>query len=573
MNAVGDEVSEDRGNPASLIPDELAEQQRRLDEAQRVGKLGSWEYNPDAATIVWSRNAYALYERDPSRGPPSVGEEAEYYSPEVVERLHGLAAQVLREQRRVEYEFDARLPSGRNVTFWGSMYPGRTGDGRSATIAGVFQDITEQREREREIDQRNQLMSAILGHTHIMTAYLDADFDFVWVNRAYAEACDQLPEFFVGKNHFQLFPHEENQQIFSRVVATGEPYLAEAKPFLHPAQSGRGVTYWDWSLSPVRDARGQVTHLVLSVVDVTRCVRAEAIAHANEERFRALFDHAPVAHQALDLEGRVLEVNESWCRLLGYSREEAVGRSFVSFLRPEFREAGTAAFREFKERGTVAGLELDMLRKDGVEVSVSVDGVVARDAAGGLQQTHCVLTDVTERKRVAHEQARFQDLRLQAQKLEAIGTLAGGVAHDMNNILGGILMFSELLREAPAEATDELDNIASLCRKGRDLTRQLLSFARKGPRPQAPVSIPRLLRDVASIIRRTAPQLTAVEVSISDEVAAVVGDAAQLNSALMNVCLNAVDAVAGKGRIRLVAERVVVGAEEKRRGLDSAPGP
>lgn len=122
---------------------------------------------------------------------------------------------------------------------------------------------------EDRLQSANDLMSGVLDYTPMMAVFLNTRFDFIWVNRAYAESCRHDPSFFPGKNHFDLYPHEENQAIFQRVVDTGEPFFVAAKPFVFPDQPERGVTYWDWSLIPIKNKAGAVTGLVFSLAEVT----------------------------------------------------------------------------------------------------------------------------------------------------------------------------------------------------------------------------------------------------------------------------------------------------------------
>jgi len=122
---------------------------------------------------------------------------------------------------------------------------------------------------------KDEILEAVFTNIHFLVAYLDRDFNFIRVNKAYADLSGRSPEFFIGKNHFQLYPHEENEAIFRRVVETGRPYHAFARPFEYPDQPDLGLTYWDWSLMPIKDQQGDVKSLILTLVDVTERKEAE----------------------------------------------------------------------------------------------------------------------------------------------------------------------------------------------------------------------------------------------------------------------------------------------------------
>ncbi|MCF8143571.1 MAG: PAS domain-containing protein [Deltaproteobacteria bacterium] len=121
----------------------------------------------------------------------------------------------------------------------------------------------------------DDILEAIFTNIHFLVAYLDRDLNFLKVNKAYADMSGKSPEFFIGKNHFQLYPHKEKQDIFQRVVETGKPYHAFAKPFVYRDQADPGVTYWDWSLLPIKGPQDTVTSLILTLVDVTERKEAE----------------------------------------------------------------------------------------------------------------------------------------------------------------------------------------------------------------------------------------------------------------------------------------------------------
>lgn len=158
---------------------------------------------------------------------------------------------------------------------WIETFSNRIQYAGKPAIQATLIDITDRKNAERALEEVNKRLETLLDHTHMMVAYLDSQFNFIRVNRAYAEADKRDPSFFPGKNHFDLYPHKENQEIFRRVVETGKPYFTSAKPFEYAEHPERGVTYWDWSLVPIKDPRGAVTGLVLTVLNVTERKRAE----------------------------------------------------------------------------------------------------------------------------------------------------------------------------------------------------------------------------------------------------------------------------------------------------------
>ena len=120
-----------------------------------------------------------------------------------------------------------------------------------------------------ELKQTNRFLESILEHTTTMIAFMDIQFNFIKVNKAYAAADEKEPEFFIGKNHFALYPDSAAEKIFQGVVASGETFISSGRKFEYPDQPNRGVTYWDWSLVPVKDATGQVVNILLSLTNVT----------------------------------------------------------------------------------------------------------------------------------------------------------------------------------------------------------------------------------------------------------------------------------------------------------------
>jgi PAS domain S-box-containing protein len=152
----------------------------------------------------------------------------------------------------------------------------------------VNQDITQRRQEAQDLIRTNELLERVFFSVDTLIAHLDRDFNFVRVNETYARAGGHPADFFPGKNHFDLYPNEENLAIFRRVVETGEPFSVFEKPFEYVEYPELGVTYWDWSLQPVRGADGTVEGLVLSLVDVTKRKRAEIQLERQNQELRQL---------------------------------------------------------------------------------------------------------------------------------------------------------------------------------------------------------------------------------------------------------------------------------------------
>nr|MDO8082153.1 PAS domain-containing sensor histidine kinase [Candidatus Freyarchaeota archaeon] len=157
---------------------------------------------------------------------------------------------------------------------------------KKRNVSGSVRKSERRQRTELTLAETNQFLSAVLDHTPIMIAYMDSNFNFIRVNRAYAEADEREVSFFLGRNHFELYPNEENEAIFRRVVETGEPYFVKAKPFEYAEHPERGVSYWDWSLIPIKDSEGVVKGLVLTVQNVTEEKVAKEKLKESEEKYR-----------------------------------------------------------------------------------------------------------------------------------------------------------------------------------------------------------------------------------------------------------------------------------------------
>ena len=216
-----------------------------------------------------------------------------------------------------------------------SVYPLTSG------ISVLWRDITDRKHVEETLQRERSLLESVMETTDVMLVFLDSQFNFMWVNSAYAETCQMKPEELIGKNHFALYPHEENEAIFRQVRDTGDGVFYKDKPFVFPDQPERGVAYWDWSLSPVKDTGRNVTGLVFSLRETTKYKETEDAIKENEEKYRSLFSNMSEGfglHEIiLDADGkpcdyRFLEINDAFEKLTGIAREKALGKTVTELL-------------------------------------------------------------------------------------------------------------------------------------------------------------------------------------------------------------------------------------------------
>jgi PAS domain S-box-containing protein len=151
-----------------------------------------------------------------------------------------------------------------------------------STVADQISVAIEHKRAEETLQRERSLLQSVMQTTDFMLAFFDPHFNFVWVNPAYAESCNMGPEELIGKNHFVLFPHEENEAIFRKVRETGKEIFYKDKPFIYPDQPERGVTYWDWNLAPVKNSSRNVTGLVLSLHETTKYKQAHEALEEKE---------------------------------------------------------------------------------------------------------------------------------------------------------------------------------------------------------------------------------------------------------------------------------------------------
>ena len=444
-----------------------------------------------------------------------------------------------------EYEFKIVTKSGEERWVFGSS--GRAMLRGGAALVATFLDVTARRQAEAEREESRRMLRLVLDTIPVRVFWKDEQSRYLGCNRWFArDAGLDSWEQVVGKTDFDLAWREQAElyrQDDAAVMASGEAKLNYEEPQRAPDGSKRVLRT---SKVPLRAGDGRIFGVLGTYEDITDRKWAEEALQESEARHRSLVELSPdgiVIHQ----DGVLVFANQRTAQVMGYSSPaEMLGKPVMSFVHPEYRAMVARRVARALQLGEPAPPAVEVfLRADGTPIEVEV--TAAALSWMGRPAMLVVVRDVSERRSV-EERLR------QAQKLEAIGQLAGGVAHDFNNLLQALLSTTEVLRVRHGESAElaaGLAEVETYLRRGAVLTRQLLLFARREVTQLELVDLNDVVTGTSSMLRRLLPENVVFTVELAGEVLPVRADRGQLVQLLVNLVVNARDAMPTGGRLTL----------------------
>jgi len=269
-----------------------------------------------------------------------------------------------------------------------------------------------------------------------------------------------------------------------------------------------------------------------------------------------------------DMEGKVRYINPSFVKIFGWTLEDVQGKR-VPFLPESEREATMTGIKQIIRTGDgIQGFETKRFTKDGRVIDVNISGSRYNDHEGKPAGMLVILRDTSESKRL---ESQLQ----QAQKMEAVGTLAGGISHDFNNILQSVLGYTQILlldKEEEDSDFQKLAQIESAAKRASELTQQLLTFSRKVESRLRPVDLNQEVRQVEKLLKRTIPKMINIELYLKGDLKVINADPAQIEQVLMNLGINARDAMPEGGRLVIETKDLFLDDEYCRQHLGAVPG-
>ena len=325
-------------------------------------------------------------------------------------------------------------------------------------------------------------------------------------------------------------------------VLTTRGIIGLANHTLLISRDGREIPIID-SGAPILTNDGEIIGVVLVFQDDTKRRASQQAIEESEKKYRNIFENIQDVYYEASMDGTILEISPSIEKVLGYKRKELIGKSLYDiYTNPEERDELLEAILE---SGKIANFEVHLTDKDGSQYSVELNSTLQRDQKGNTVKIIGSMRDISERK-------RLEAMLRQSQKMEAIGSLAGGIAHEFNNILGTIIGNTELaINDVPESnpARECLEEIQLASLRAKEIVRQLLGFARKSVFQLMPVQISSIVSETLNLIRASIPTTIEIRRNISCKSDTVMADSSQINLVLLNLCANAKNAMQEEGGV------------------------
>jgi PAS domain S-box-containing protein len=543
---------------------ERAEAQERLEmneaklaEAQQIARLGSWEWEIATDRVTWSDELYRIYGVHRDRFSGSYGSNLDRVHSDDRARVARVIENAVAERRPWSLDYRIVRPDGelRMIHARGEVVCDE--QGRPAIVQGTCQDVTESRRVEDALRAAEQLFRRAFDDAPIGMALIDLEGRWLRLNRAICQMLGRTEQELRTMRLTELNHPDDrrlDRPLIKELLSGRRRSFAIEKRYVHAdGQLIHALVH----VSLMHGDGERPLYFLCQLVDITERRRAEAERRAAQERMQAIVDNSPALVIVKDLEQRYLLVNRRWEEVFGLRVEDVVGRTSVEVL------GERSPSEDHIDREVIATGEVQeaMATIDGVEdgegegdITFLVVKFPLRDADGQTYAVCTIATDITERRRSAEERAELEARLAQAQRLESVGQLAGGVAHDFNNLLSVILTcvgFAQ--RELPAEhpVYDDVEEIGRAADRAAALTRQLLMFSRREVVTPQVVDAGALVRNLERLLTRTLSERVALRIAIGPDIEPVLIDPAQLEQVLVNLAVNARDAMPQGGTLSI----------------------
>ena len=538
----------------------LAANEAKLAEAQQVARLGSWEWQVQADRVTWSDELYRIHGLRPEAAARSWARHLERVHPDDRARVARTIEQAVADASAWSIDHRILRPDGdvRLVHARGEVAV--DGSGVVVAVNGTCQDVTEARRIEDALRATEQLFRRAFDDSPIGMALIDLEGRWLRLNRALAQMAGRT-ESDLRATTLAALSHPEDvdldRPLIRELLAGRRRSYAIEKRMMHA--DGR-VLHLLAHVSLMHGDGERPLYFLVQLIDLSERRRAEAEQRAGEQRLQAIIDNAPALISVKDARQRFLLVNRRYEEAIGVQADAVLGRTAAEALPPgQVEGADDELEREVVRTGETRQAEVT-LRADatGDEHELLVVKFPLLDTDGHIAAVCTIATDLTDRRRAERDRAELEQRLAQAQRLESVGQLAGGVAHDFNNLLSVILSCVTFARDELDEGSpvrEDVDEIGRAAERAAALTRQLLMFSRREVVHPEVLDVGALVTDLESLLSRSLGELVELEIACADDLPPVLADRSRLEQVLVNLAVNARDAMPHGGTLGIAVER------------------
>lgn len=451
-------------------------------------------------------------------------------------------------------------------TFWVSLNAQFLYDeqGRILGTEGFVRDVSERLEAEEALRRSEEKYRQIVTTANEGIFVLDLDHQFTFVNNRMSELLGYTREEMLGMPAASVASPQDIERHILHMKNRSDVVGTEERQFIR--KDGASVAALV-SSTPIYDDRGDRTGWLGMVTDITDRRRIEEALHIEREKLAKYFEIAPSIIVTLDVHGHITYLNRFGSECLETEAAEALGKNwFDTFIPAEIFNDIHGKFRKLitGKIETLETVENSIITGKGNIKTFLWHNAVLKDEKGAIIGSISSGIDISDRKRAYEEKQQLQAQLFQAQKMDSIGTLAGGIAHDFNNLLGSVMINLSLMEMELSDHPEHRENIVEIktaVEQGADLARQLLSFARRGNIDTVALDLNDVLQDSSRMFGRTRKDII-INLDCSKDSTIVMADRTQIEQVLLNLFLNAGQAMPQGGHLSLATEMVELSAAD-----------
>ncbi len=541
----------------------LRRSQKMLERTEEVANVGSWEWEIATDTVTWSRGLYRIFQYDPGNPAPGWIEHPGHCHPDDREILMKAVEAAVTTGAPYEIEIRAFRKDGNLRTCLARGFAEMGPNGTAERLFGFIQDITEKK----TADELGKLQSLVLDQISDRVIVTDLDGYITYVNAIHTRTIGTSKEALIGQHVTALGDDPEKgasqMEILQKTLRDGS-WRGEVINF-RPDNTPLTV---DCRTQMIRNDAGHPIALCGIATDITERRRAQEEARKTLNFLEFAVEQIPIPIIiAMAPDVTITNFNQAALDLMTKKPENLKGVSLKDFQEycPTFYPDGTPCrvedlplVRAVQQGEEVRNVEM-IVRPGNDERWISASAAPLKDKDGKLLAGIVAFPDITDKKRFEAEKLSLEEQFHQAQKLESVSRLAGGAAHDLNNLLSPILGFSEMVLNdtAPDDPRRELlEDVLKAARRARDLVGQLLAFSRKQPLVFNPLNLNDLLTDFETLLCRTIREDITIHIELEPSLPLIKGDAGHVEQVVMNLVINAQDAMPGGGHLTIHTKRV-----------------